>query len=387
MARHKHKLLADMSLADDYYGDDDDDYYTSSSSSQAGSDDELQVLVHKPPPCGHDGGDHGTPRRDHRRHDSASRSLRRAYHQQRYMGLIRSTVVSASVLLLVAAFSSFCLVQVLLARRAAYSHSITARPIQPQGHPVQHAVSAFQNHLASGDEPGQRFDAIQHELDERYRSINAPVSTMICEWTQQDSERYTALLRPPPPHRQPTDSHGGPRYLFAMNLYNNQQVVPALAQTLLQLARLLGPHNVMVSVFENGSTDNTTLALAHTAAAFTAAGVEHSILSDSRKTDWRHVDRIAQLSLYRNYVLRPLNVSSSSSPNSTVPARPFEHVIFINDVFLCPRDVLELVHQRTTQQADAACAMDWRATKPWFGSGWWFGRRAGVKFYDNCEPS
>ena len=36
----------------------------------------------------------------------------------------------------------------------------------------------------------------------------------------------------------------------------------------------------------------------------------------------------------------------------------FSHVIFLNDVAFCARDVLELLHQQTSQEADMTCGFD-----------------------------
>ncbi|ORY89834.1 cryptococcal mannosyltransferase 1-domain-containing protein [Leucosporidium creatinivorum] len=206
-------------------------------------------------------------------------------------------------------------------------------------------------------------EAVQAHLDKRLLELSAPPSTLSCSWSTTDETKYAAL------------PSGGP-YFFALNLYNNQAVLPTLARTLLDLAHFLGTANTHISIFENGSTDNTTLALAHFAAALTSAGVSHTIVSDSRKTDWKKVDRIAQLSVYRNYALSPVNGTVGGKDGRE---RSFEEVVFINDVFVCPRDALELLWQRKKQNAHAACAMDWRATQSWFG---WLGFKS-VKFYDN----
>lgn len=89
-------------------------------------------------------------------------------------------------------------------------------------------------------------------------------------------------------------------------------------------------------------------------------------------TDPGRLCSASQLSVYRNLALAPVN---GTAPNG----RPFEEVIFINDVFVCPRDALELLHQRRVQNAHATCAVDWRATRPTFRK---FGFDS-VKMYDN----
>lgn len=55
------------------------------------------------------------------------------------------------------------------------------------------------------------------------------------------------------------------------------------------------------------------------------------------------------LAAARNRVLRTLYESSSST---------FAHVAFLNDVAFCAKDVLELLHQQVSQQADMTCGMD-----------------------------
>ena len=65
-------------------------------------------------------------------------------------------------------------------------------------------------------------------------------------------------------------------------------------------------------------------------------------------------DRFSTLAQLRNLALRPL-VEDPTTRYTTDGAT----VLFINDVALCPDDILELAHQRVQQDADMACAMDW----------------------------
>lgn len=110
--------------------------------------------------------------------------------------------------------------------------------------------------------------------------------------------------------------------------------------------------------------------------------IDHTILSDPTKTNWKNVDRIAQLAVYRNLVLAPLYSQTNSNLNSTTLTTDnlnenWDTVLFVNDVFVCETDILELLWQRKAQSASAACAMDWRkAGISWFGLN-------GIKFYDN----
>ncbi|GAA5936571.1 glycosyltransferase family 69 protein [Sporobolomyces koalae] len=242
------------------------------------------------------------------------------------------------------------------ARHNAYAQSVFAPALVPVPRFVEPLVPAFV--------PDSNFSFVQAQadLDVRLQTLNLPPSTLPCDESLSNStfatRRYTPLTT------------SGP-YLVAINLYNSQHVIPTLARTLLEVAEFLGPRNVHVSIFENGSTDNTTLALAHVAAALTAVRVEHTIKSDTRVTDWKRVDRIDQLAIYRNVALSPVVAGLDD--------RPFRDVVFINDVFAGPIDVLELLLQRREQHADAACAIDWKETSG-FLSRW--GAQS-VKMYDN----
>ncbi|GAA5912193.1 glycosyltransferase family 69 protein [Sporobolomyces salmoneus] len=245
-------------------------------------------------------------------------------------------------------------------RHNAMAQSVFSPSLQPIPQPLEPLVPPFPNDNST-------FLEVQSHLDVRLLSLGLPPSKLptptLSSLSHFDSnssfaDRYSSL------------PSSGP-YLIALNLYNSQSVLPTLSKTLLSVSGFLGTQNVHVSIFENGSRDNTTLALAHLAAALTSLKVEHTIVSDSRSTDWKRVDRIDQLAIYRNVALSPVTQGLNG--------QEFEDVLFINDVFVGPTDVLELLWQRREQESDAACAMDWRGTKG-FLSRW--GANS-VKLYDN----
>ncbi|GAA5946731.1 hypothetical protein JCM10213_004672 [Rhodosporidiobolus nylandii] len=269
-----------------------------------------------------------------------------------------------------------------------YAQAVFARPMVPEPQPVEGAVAPFEawmaaNATAGGGEKGaeaaawdvERTGAIQAELHERLEALGLSPSTALpCADIEQDpdlSSRYHPLRGV---GTSTSHARAGPT-LFALNLYNSEAVLPVLTRSLLSLASFLGPETVHISIFENGSTDRTVAALAHLAAALTALGAPHTIVSDPRRTEWNKVDRIAQLALYRNVALAPLAEARYSANSSNPP----EDIVFINDVFLCPRDVLELLFQRRVQKADAACAMDWRSDRGLAA----MRPRPSIKFYDN----
>ncbi|GJN91057.1 hypothetical protein Rhopal_004072-T1 [Rhodotorula paludigena] len=264
-------------------------------------------------------------------------------------------------------------------RHAAYATAVFSPPMVPDPVEVESRAPAFPFTLSpnstsspahegsrSADEAA-RVELIERELNARFTALGIPETrSLSCASLERDTalaSRYAPLRR-----AGPDETRTG-RTFFALNLYNSELVVPALSHALLHAISLLGPSSVHVSVFENGSTDNTTTALAHLAAALTALGAEHTIVSDPRQTNWKAVDRIDQLAVYRNVALAPLEGFNVTE---------FSDVLFVNDVFACPGDMLELLFQRRAQEADAACALDWRANK---GPGHWWNDN--VKFYDN----
>lgn len=269
------------------------------------------------------------------------------WRRQTTWSTVKKGLIAVGTFIAVASCATWIVVAVRLA------HTVESAPFYPSPLDVEPGVRAV--NLSS---IATRFDPYA-EIESRFNSIGLEPATLSC--TDNLNNLYNA-----------TDmTTAGKRYMFALNLYNNQAVLPTLARTLLAVSDFLGRDNVHISVFENGSTDNTTLAMAHFAAVLTAAGISHTVTSDYHKTEWKKVDRIAQLAVYRNIALQPVHTHG-----------PFDTVVFVNDVFACPRDVLELVSQRQLQQADAVCGMDWRRTSDslnilGFGS---------VKFYDNWVP-
>ena len=200
----------------------------------------------------------------------------------RHFGLLRSSaLVVATVVLCLGGFTLYWMTKFWLMRHAAYGHSVFAKPLIPNPTPLEHTVDSF--HLAQPQRSMPTNQQIKFELDNRLDSLlGLATPTLECEWSEEDERVYKPLRDQGP-------------YLFALNLWNNQKVLPTIARTLLDLSDFLGPNSTHISIFENGSTDNTTQVMAHFAAALTARGVGHTIVSDPRKTDWKKVDRIAQV--------------------------------------------------------------------------------------------
>ncbi|KAL7416381.1 cryptococcal mannosyltransferase 1-domain-containing protein [Mrakia frigida] len=242
---------------------------------------------------------------------------------------------------------------------------------------------------------------IKTELATRLQNMGLPESSVSCQGILSGQRNSPTFLESRYSHLFPLEEGDQPSpyisepqgFYFALNLFNSKGIIPHLFQTLLTVAALLGPSNVHISIFENGSWDETVPSMAHFARALTALGVAHSLRSDSHSTDWSNVDRIEQLALYRDVAISslihynpsdpPLFDSARAHKDSPHPTLPTD-LIFINDVFVCPADILELLHQRRFQGASATCGMDWRVAPEGSLWGWldgWLGEN--YRFYDN----
>ncbi|BGP40697.1 hypothetical protein JCM10449v2_004659 [Rhodotorula kratochvilovae] len=306
---------------------------------------------------------------------SYASTLRAHRRQHRVASLAYSSAVAclAASCLLAAAVLGWT-AHFLYTRHAALATAVFAPPLQPRPVAVEARAPPFPPPAAATDHQGAhdlvaRAAAIEDELGARFAALGLPDTRALQCPDVAASPALTARYAPLRSAAASDAAGGEGATLLALNLYNSEHVVPALAHALLRTAALLGPSSVHISIFENGSTDRTVPALAHLARALSALGASHDVVSDPRRTNWRAVDRIDQLAVYRNEALAPL---------ARANATHFSDIVFVNDVFACPGDVLELLFQRRAQSADAACAMDWRANK---GIGRWW--RDSVVYYDS----
>ncbi len=201
-------------------------------------------------------------------------------------------------------------------------------------------------------------------------SILDPNSTVLprLECPVPDLARYEPLI----PSDSPTTA-----FFFALNLRQSLPILPRLLGTLLETIRFLGPSNCAISIVEGNSADGTPEILSSLIPALTALGVPYHLVV-SNPIDPSQGARIPQLAKLRNLALQPLldNPSRFSAENTTV--------IFLNDVVICPEDILELLHQRTHLQADMTCAMDWTyvGKDPTFYDVWIARTIKGDSFFD-----
>ena len=84
---------------------------------------------------------------------------------------------------------------------------------------------------------------IDAQLDHRSMLTN-PSSVEKASW-QRSHKRHA--LPTPAQHK----------YFFAINLYNSFDIIPDLFSVIFRVSAILGLHNVVISVYENGSSDQT----------------------------------------------------------------------------------------------------------------------------------
>lgn len=142
------------------------------------------------------------------------------------------------------------------------------------------------------------------------------------------------------------------KYFFAINLYNSFDVIPDLFATMFRTAGVLGYHNVFVSIYENGSNDQTKALLKIFDALARVVGMR-IIIRTSMRTRGAFNHRIEYLAEVRNAAMVPLHELRDSEGET------FDSVIFMNDILPCVDDVLELIWQSRRQNAGITCAADY----------------------------
>lgn len=142
------------------------------------------------------------------------------------------------------------------------------------------------------------------------------------------------------------------KYFFAINLYNSFDVIPDLFSTLFRVAAVLGYQNVFVSIYENGSTDQTKALLRIFDALTRSVGMRVTIRT-SMRTRGAFNHRIEYLAEVRNAAFVPLHELRDAENEY------FDTIIFMNDILPCVDDLLELIWQSRRNNAGITCAADY----------------------------
>ena len=142
------------------------------------------------------------------------------------------------------------------------------------------------------------------------------------------------------------------KYFFAINLYNSFDVIPDLFATLFRVSAVLGYQNVFVSIYENGSSDQTKSLLKVFDALARTVGLRMTIRTSFR-TRGQFNHRIEYLAEVRNAAMTPIHELRDNE------GEVFDTIIFMNDILPCVDDILELIWQSRKQNAGITCAADY----------------------------
>jgi alpha-1,3-mannosyltransferase len=144
----------------------------------------------------------------------------------------------------------------------------------------------------------------------------------------------------------------GHKYFFAINLYNSFDVIPDLFGTLFRVAAVVGYQNVFVSIYENGSSDQTKALLRIFDALCRSVGLR-VVIRTSRRTRGAFNHRIEYLAEVRNAAFGPLFELREERGET------FDSIVFMNDILPCVDDILELIWQSRLNNAGITCAADY----------------------------
>lgn len=164
------------------------------------------------------------------------------------------------------------------------------------------------------------------------------------------------------------------KIFIASNIINAELINGPWSKSLGQLINYLGPDNVFVSIYENNSGEETSIALGAVAKFIPC---EHSIVYGDDlplskfpavllRNGEARVKRLTYLEEVRNRLLWPLQdpIFHPGLNKTNFTNTPFDKILFINDVFFDPIEVVHLLFsthyspQKNRADYNAACAID-----------------------------
>ncbi|KAL8723416.1 MAG: hypothetical protein Q9225_000247 [Loekoesia sp. 1 TL-2023] len=254
-------------------------------------------------------------------------------------------VVLAVLLLWQVCYLQSCLFRPTLVLRHLFPHSFAIRP------------SAFESQLKEGPRAAASISLNVDGADTGCETNGQPVQSC-CQTDLELGDRISShlhcqtLLKDRYAHLRSFASPK-PRFYFALDLYQAADILPRLLSSILEAIKFLGPTYCYLSVVEGSSNDGTSEMLYALGKEAKELGFAYSLIRSNMDSKNKTNDRIETLSKFRNLALAPFlrDPSRFDSEETTI--------VFINDISLCPNDILELVHQRRIQGADMACPMDY----------------------------
>ncbi|KAF8603333.1 hypothetical protein BDV93DRAFT_508560 [Ceratobasidium sp. AG-I] len=209
-------------------------------------------------------------------------------------------------------------------------------------------------------------DALRHEFDRQQHQSEAessawlltPIAALRSSFVVASTPTYPSCGASGSAKERYASLRQGGRIFIAINLLQNEELMPTLLRELPALLRELGPERFFVSVYENASMDLTVMHLRLLCKILDALGTPYRVIARGlmELQQKEHNHRISRLAHLRNTVLEPLFLSQNST--SSIQHGSFETVLFLNDVFHCHGDVLELLLEKKRNHATQACGLD-----------------------------
>ncbi|KAJ2060340.1 hypothetical protein GGI17_003789 [Coemansia sp. S146] len=209
---------------------------------------------------------------------------------------------------------------------------------------IDHGYFTLANIGLSKDANAQKVrTGFEKYLQKVHHKLNNEDVQAFCSQDTFDKEFITSLEQ-----RYQNITTGGMEPVFiAVNLHNSEGILPNMAMQLLALADTLGHSRIFMSIYENGSEDKTKEILHQFNSTLNTLGIAHRILADDTPKP-EHIHRIEYLAKVRNLALEPLHSSGTK----------YGRVLFLNDIFFCMTDLLELLFQSRAHSAHLTCAED-----------------------------
>ncbi|KAI7850164.1 cryptococcal mannosyltransferase 1-domain-containing protein [Circinella umbellata] len=145
-----------------------------------------------------------------------------------------------------------------------------------------------------------------------------------------------------------------PSIFIAAGLHNSGFILDDWMAQVELLVAWAGPSRTFISIYENGSHDNTKKILGQWQTKLIEAGIQHRIIlddnakpGDDNTTD--KIRRIVKLAKIRNLSLEPLQSQTTTDQ--------FDKILYLNDIVFNAKDAIRLLTTRDGDY-DAVCGMD-----------------------------
>lgn len=240
------------------------------------------------------------------------------------------------------------------------------------GRPRLPPVDFIAQHVPQPKEDGSHLEKqkLNDYIDAIFNLDNSIFWRLECPEQHNQGPRYQVL-------RELSKQDPGIKYFFALDLYNIIDILPRLLGSIIQVIKFLGAENCALSIIEGRSHDGTYSVLYGIQEELSKHGVQYWLDQSDINPHADGVDRIEELSKLRNMALEPLTNPKTRPMFSDKPV-----IMFVNDVAICPDDLLEMMYQHLLQNATQTCAMDWVDGGDLFYDAWVSRSMSGNTFFE-----